>query len=202
MDPGIVPECLQNLSQVEEMLIARVCPIMCVYQKHGGQHGYKGHVINFPQDVQGFLDKLPCSVKDLPVLVVRRSGVENTHKDFTVRRDRVLAALQWLKRNNPCYADVGIDMASIADLPIDGVPAGLLSVHEDGDDELASADGSEDNLTNDARSFLPFPMAERTEDAAIRSVINAESAPNGQILGKRLLINRFTAIDSNLRHTK
>ena len=103
MDPGVVPECLQKLSQIEEMLIARTCPIMCIYRKHGGQRGYKGHVINFPQDIQGFLNKLPCSVSDFPVLVVRRHGAENTHKDFNVRRDHVLAALQWLKLNNPCY---------------------------------------------------------------------------------------------------
>lgn len=90
MDPGVVPECLQKLSQVEEMLIARTCPIMCIYCKHGGQRGYKGHVINFPQDIQGFLNKLPCSVNDLPILVVRRHGADNTHKDFKVRRDCVL----------------------------------------------------------------------------------------------------------------
>ena len=52
MDPKAVPQSLQNLSQVEEMLIARICPIMCVYRKHGGQRGYKGHVINFPQDIR------------------------------------------------------------------------------------------------------------------------------------------------------
>jgi hypothetical protein len=28
MDPGIVPEQLRGLTQVEEMLISRVCPIM------------------------------------------------------------------------------------------------------------------------------------------------------------------------------
>ena len=32
---------------------------MSVYCKLGGQRGYKGHVLNMPQDVQGFLDKLP-----------------------------------------------------------------------------------------------------------------------------------------------
>lgn len=31
MDPGDVPACLQ---EIEEMLIARACPIMCVYGKH------------------------------------------------------------------------------------------------------------------------------------------------------------------------
>ena len=37
MHPGPVPDCLQQLTQVEEMLIARACPIMSVYCKHGGQ---------------------------------------------------------------------------------------------------------------------------------------------------------------------
>ena len=41
MYPGDVPICLQGLTQVEEMLIARACPIMCIYRKHGGQRGYK-----------------------------------------------------------------------------------------------------------------------------------------------------------------
>ena len=37
------------------MLIARVCPIMSVYKKHGGQRGYRGHALNLPQDIQSFL---------------------------------------------------------------------------------------------------------------------------------------------------
>ena len=52
MGPGCVPSCLQQLSQVEEMLLANACPIMSVYWKHGGQRGYKGRVLNMPQDVQ------------------------------------------------------------------------------------------------------------------------------------------------------
>ena len=53
MLPGAHPLCLEGLSQVEEMLIARACPVMCVYRKPGGQRGYRGHVLNLPQDVQG-----------------------------------------------------------------------------------------------------------------------------------------------------
>ena len=37
MEPGRVPTCLEEMTQVEEMLIARACPIMTVYHKHGGQ---------------------------------------------------------------------------------------------------------------------------------------------------------------------
>ena len=72
MDPGAVPPCLQQLSQIEEMLIARACPIMCVYHKHGGQRGYKGHVLNMPQDIQGFLDRLQCQVSEFSVLSARK----------------------------------------------------------------------------------------------------------------------------------
>ena len=41
MDPGILPAELQDLTDSEEMLIARACPIMCVYRKHGGQRGQR-----------------------------------------------------------------------------------------------------------------------------------------------------------------
>jgi hypothetical protein len=43
MIPSCVPEVLQGLTQIEEMLIARALPIMKVYIKPGGQRGYSGH---------------------------------------------------------------------------------------------------------------------------------------------------------------
>ena len=69
MDPGSLPPCLEHLTQVEEMLIARACPIMTVYHKHGGQRGYSGHVLNLPQNTQQFLNQLPAKVNTLPILV-------------------------------------------------------------------------------------------------------------------------------------
>ena len=74
MDPGSVPAELQGLSEVDELLIARAFPIMSIYRKHGGQRGYKGHVLSLPQDIQGFLNSLPASVNDLPILVIRKQG--------------------------------------------------------------------------------------------------------------------------------
>ena len=103
MDPGIVPEQLKGLTQVEEMLISRVCPIMRAYRKHGGQRGYQGHVLNLPQDIQSFLNRLPSHVADLPVMAVRRHGADNTHRDFTVRRHKVLEAVLWLKKKKPLF---------------------------------------------------------------------------------------------------
>ena len=62
---------------------------MCIYRKHGGHRGYKGHVVNLPQDIQVFLDKVPRSVNQLPILIVQ--GMDNTHADFKARRQRVIS---------------------------------------------------------------------------------------------------------------
>ena len=85
MDPGSVPLALQGLTQVEEMLVSPVMPIMSVYQLPLGQYGYSGHVINLPQDVASFVCSLLCMPSQLDVVVVRREGAAESHKDFKVR---------------------------------------------------------------------------------------------------------------------
>ena len=83
MDPGEVPQCLEGLTLVEEMLIARTHPIMSVYHKKGGQRGYSGHVVNLPENIQGFLNKFPSHLSDLPLLVIRQVGANG----YTQRLD-------------------------------------------------------------------------------------------------------------------
>ena len=91
------------------MLIAKVCPIMSVYRIHGGQRGYRGRVLNLLQDIPSFLNKLLSRVSDLPIFVVRRHEVDNSHMDFTVRSHQVLEAVLWLITNNPYFKDLEID---------------------------------------------------------------------------------------------
>lgn len=193
--PGQVPPWLENLTQIDEMLIARASPIMCVYRKKDGQRGYSGHVLNLPQDVQGFLDKLPCNVSQLPVLVVRRHGSDNTHKDCRVRRANVLTALQWLKAHNPFYTNIEIDMDAIRCLPSNGIPEELLTIDQQSqiqNDTSSSSDDSEDEeppqteeLSSheadgempgsviepdiNSRSFMPLPQQQQQEEDAIRA---------------------------------
>lgn len=88
----------------------RSSPVMCIFRKHGNQCGYRGHVLNLPQDVQGFLDKLPSTIAHIPVSLVRRHGVDNTRADFRVCPECVMNALQWLKTNNCFYQDIEIDL--------------------------------------------------------------------------------------------
>ncbi|CAN0356062.1 unnamed protein product, partial [Ascophyllum nodosum] len=40
VDPGDVPQQLEGMTQVEQMLIAKVAPIMRVYRLKGGQYAH------------------------------------------------------------------------------------------------------------------------------------------------------------------
>ena len=109
------------------MLISRVLPIMSVYRLPHGQYAYGGHVINLPQDINTFVNTLPCSPSTLDILIVRREGAAESHKDFKVRQSVVLCALQWLVENNVFYRDVTIDSTIVAQLPVDGDLTSILS---------------------------------------------------------------------------
>ena len=89
----------QGLTQVDEMLISSVLPIMSLYKLPHGQYAYSGHVINLPQDVASFAKSLPRQPSDLDVIIVRKEGATDSHRDFRLRRAVVLHALQWLVAN-------------------------------------------------------------------------------------------------------
>ena len=129
MVPAQVPKELQGLTQIEEMLIARAFPVISVYTKPGGQKAYKGHCINFPQDIQELADTLPRYPKELPIVVITVEGKDNTTKDLIVRRQRVSMALQWLVKHNPVYKNISIDYTCLSSLPTEGIPSDLQKVH-------------------------------------------------------------------------
>ena len=68
--------------------------------------------------------------------------------DFTVRREKVLTALQWLKLNNPFHNSIVIDYAMIEELPENGVPNELLHMPNCSENATQSALLS-NNVEND-----------------------------------------------------
>src|SRR4051794_21583926 len=58
IDPGEVLDELKGLSEIEQILIAQVFTVITVYRLRGSQNGYRGNIINFPQDIEGFTNKL------------------------------------------------------------------------------------------------------------------------------------------------
>ncbi|KAK3914465.1 Vacuolar membrane-associated protein iml1 [Frankliniella fusca] len=121
MDPGSVPVELEDLTFIEERLIARVHPLISVYMlTRNGQYGYRKNVINFSQDIESFVKELPVKVTDLnSVIIVRKEGEDNTYHDFNVRAGNVRAALVWLKQNNKFYEDISINEDNLNLLPED-----------------------------------------------------------------------------------
>ncbi len=184
MIPSPVPHELQNLTQTEEMLIARALPIMRVYIKPGGQRGYSGHCINLPQNVTELAKSLPRYPKDLAIIIVKIKGKDNTFKDVTVRKQKVHDALVWLKNNNPHYSELIINEHALNSLPENGVPPELMTVETDDDiisDEDCSSDmgpptgnPSEDIVYNDSdmSSFLPVGEKQQQEIEAVKSQLS------------------------------
>jgi hypothetical protein len=151
---------------------------MSVYRLRGGQHGYRGNVISFPQDVQEFATHLPRNPSLLDVLVIRRQSASNNsagYRDFKVRRAKVTRALYWLKGNNRYYKDIIIDNEILRSLPVDG------SV----DDRLQNkiiAEDLDDNEEGDVitRTFVPFLPSAHREEVAIQNALDRvqnESSP-------------------------
>jgi hypothetical protein len=111
---GPVPVELQNLTWIEELLIARihVCgSIVRLDQRHNTSSffGIKGHIVFLPQDTTRLIDLLPMSSASLPDIVkviwTGRSTPDKSHlkSQFTVRKREVYDALQWLVKNHEDY---------------------------------------------------------------------------------------------------
>ena len=189
MIPSPVPKELQDLTQFEEMLIARAFPVMHVYTKpRGGQRAYKGHVITFPQDVQQLADVLPQCPKDLPVIIFTVNGKDNCSKDFIVRRNKVSDALNWLtgvnkdgEPNNFLYKDVQISEQNLHELPENGVLLNVskvecgIEVNEQSDSNVDIDSGPVDfddnekvyNSESEMGSFIPANIETKKEKESL-----------------------------------
>eukprot|EP01018_Ginkgo_biloba_P016121 Gb_08820 [translate_table: standard] len=96
MDPKEQPYVLAVLTQVEEMLIPRVSPILQVSHAPGGQYKYSGHTISFPQDIH---------------------SEDGRNYDCYVKRSRVMNALSYKVRYDRYYAGVIVDEDVVQLLP-------------------------------------------------------------------------------------
>ncbi|CAH3141297.1 unnamed protein product [Porites lobata] len=172
MDPMAVPKILSDMSDAEQMLIARLAPTVHVHLlKHGGIAS-KGHCIAFPQAVQEPATILPRLPAEVDIIRVRRQGKDDTHKDFRVRRHRVEGALRWLKDNNPAYGDVVIDGARIQNLPEDGELPNLRTV------EFSETERVDDQ--GPAPQQLNAGETDCTDDSTVSGVILPEPGVNVQ----------------------
>jgi len=108
-----VPKELQDLRPLEKHLISRrIAFHKMVALPKGGQKAIHGPAVNVPTRVDtvcNVLPRLPEDADILPMKLKRKLEYRGHYMYEYIRPSKVIAALQWLKDNNPLYADVEID---------------------------------------------------------------------------------------------
>ena len=185
MDPGPVPNELAGLTQIEQLLIAQIIPMMTIVRlPRGGQFGYRGNVINLPQDLPSLVTCLPRRVTDTDIVIVRKQGENNTHRDFRVRRNVVHDALVWLQQHNPYYSSINISEDNLHLLPEDDI-VDVQSIEQTDVDECPVAENlsspTDDASCDDdvpaemASTFIPLNIPQPTETAAVQASLHLAS---------------------------
>ena len=129
------PSQLEDLTPVEECLIAKCHPVGTILKLRPGNHSaptnyfaLRGHMIVIPQDPGPLLQILPNPELRLDNLikVFWLGKCKPTNQDLKpflqVWKDKVLAALQYLVQNNHLYHDLAINHSMIESWPADFIP--------------------------------------------------------------------------------
>jgi hypothetical protein len=162
LDPGPVPgeAILPKLSQVEEMLISRVHCFVEVRQVRGQQYKYRGHIVNFLNNTAKIFNTLPLLPQDLDIIIIRPKGwnqdarmVNQTRKDFRVRKAVIKTWLHYLRSNHPAYHP---DVLAISDENLDALDDDAfvddeMVIHEI--DEEAADNDDQPRYNQDASKF-------------------------------------------------
>jgi hypothetical protein len=128
MDPGEIPAHLPELTQVEEMIIARSYVQMLVHRYRGHQYHYSGHCVSFMQNTVKTVDILPNLPSELDIVVLRPSNrimetdmryQSQFRSDFRVRKGHIILWLRYLKLHHPDYRYITISLERLDALPLD-----------------------------------------------------------------------------------
>jgi hypothetical protein len=196
MDPGTVPADLPELTQVEEMVIARAHVQMLVKRVRGHQYQYTGHCVTFMQDIVRTVDVLPNLPSELDIVLLRPpEGYTDDPRyrrqfrtDFRVRRQHVLTWLRFLKANHPDYRRIVISADRVTALPVDGdVSSSVAHVTDD---------------TLDLTGPVELPNAPLTSQSAVLSLYQETTEANlilEEITGRRPPVTGVPA--PSIRHT-
>ena len=158
---GDVQDQLKGLTIPEQKLISLYRHNSCIIKLHSpwyspstAQPALKGNCITFPQNVSNIATSLPLSSNELaaPIKIIfigaSRPSRHHLRKILTVRRQRILDALNWLKSHNTLYSHISLDKHTIAALPDNDIPECLWETLDHIED-VTSANGEREGYTED-----------------------------------------------------
>jgi len=172
---GDVPAELQGLTIPEEKLISLYRHNSCIIKLHSPFHStttaqtaLKGNCITFLQNLPNIVDSLPLTLDDLcDTLKVIFIGARppdriQLKKVLTVRKEKIVQALRWLKKHNILYQKVNINLQNINQLPEDDVPECIMSTLEQ---KLA-----DEEMESERVGYVPDPLLDPTGSTATDTI--------------------------------
>ena len=114
-----VPAELLDLNPMEVRLISLRIPFMKVVALPCGKQGsIHGPAVNVPTDLHpvcNLLPRLPSQTQVVPMKLKRKLCYKGHYMFQYIQPAKVMAALEWLKRNNPLYHNIDINTCWIGD---------------------------------------------------------------------------------------
>ena len=108
-----IPDELKDLNNLELHIICKRIPFMkLVKLPRGKQKGIKGAAVNVPADLGpacNLLPRLPADAHIVSLKLKRKLEYKQAYLHDTIRPEKVITALYYLKNNNPLYSDIEIN---------------------------------------------------------------------------------------------
>ncbi|CAF3989282.1 unnamed protein product, partial [Adineta steineri] len=165
---GDIPGESQGLTIPEEKLISLYRHNSCIIKLQSPFHSattsqtaLKGNCITFLQNVPDIVSSLPLKLNDLcdtiKVIFVGSLPPQRIHlrKILTVRKKKIIQALQWLKKYNILYQNIEINLENIAQLPEDDIPESIMSTMEQ--------KISDEEIQSERVGYVPDPLSNLTD---------------------------------------
>ena len=123
----------------------------------------RGNCITFCQDLEELATELPRLPQDLNYVILQNRDQKN--KEFRVRPKCLVEALQYLKANNPFYADVNINMDNVKyyedrDGTIDDIPTINYAYEPKPQDQLLDKEMPMDEKKQIEEDGFDWPIAD------------------------------------------
>ena len=136
--PLEIIKLIRGMTMIEEMLLSPVLPIMTVCRLATGANISRGFVANFRQDCVTLIRKIPLLPSQIPFLLIRRTGDQNTSQSFKVSRKRVEILGKFFVENHPGFVanSVTFSQEKCDILPEDDVLDGISQILDDTQDSF------------------------------------------------------------------
>ena len=134
LDFGMIPLELSVLSDIELRLISLIDAFVTVKRLDSGQYATTDNMVNFYNNMNHLVKKLPRPLDSINIIFVRVAGQQL--QEHVVRPTRVRTALHWLVEHNPLYADVIIDEEALVHMKVNSAQPPQVDIKADLMDSL------------------------------------------------------------------